>query len=559
MKPTARSRFAAIAIALFLAALLATGCVTTVPEAPPPPKLVVFLVVDGLPQRQVTDYREQLAPDGLRRFLDRGAWFADAHFGYSFTVTCAGHAAMLTGAYPHRSGIIGNEWNDRATGDRVYCASDSEHTYLEGKTPPLAGTSPRNLQVETVGDVLRRAHPAARVIAISGKDRGAIMPAGKAGTAYMYMSDSGRFASSTYYMKSHPAWVKDFNASRPADRYFKASWTPLLPEAAYAHSVPDERPWFAPGGKLPRTIGAGDQPGPGFYGALLPSPFADQLTLDFARAAIAGEGLGQDNVTDILSISLSSHDYINHAWGAESRLSQDHLLRIDRMLEAFFRDLDRIVGKDNYVAVLTADHGFAPAPEYSRTLGRDAGRVNLQQTMARLNAGLVAKFGAGRWVRLWSASGVRLDDAQIAKSGVDRRAVEAEGRNILLAQPGIAAVFTRSELEGSSLPAGMPYLAQVRNTFNRERSADLEVVVKPYWITATRGASTHGSPHPYDTNVPILFWGPGWFGAGKVDARVEVADIASTLARLIGVSVPAASEGTPLPLPARQEGIQRAR
>lgn len=548
MKPT-RPRIAALLFALFLATLFAAGCVTTEPGAPPPPKLVVFLVVDGLPQRQVTDFGDQLAPDGLRRFLDRGAWFSDAHYGHSFTVTCAGHAVMLTGAYPHRTGIIGNEWRDRASGEPVYCASDSEHTYLENKTPHLAGTSPRNLQVETVGDVLRRTHPAARVIAISGKDRGAIMPAGKTGTAYMYMADSGRFASSTYYMKAHPAWVKEFNAAKPADRYFKATWAPLLAEAAYARSVPDERPWFAPGGKLPKTFGSGEQPGAGFYGSLLPSPYADQLSLDFARAAIAGEGLGQDNVTDILAISLSGHDYINHAWGPESRLSQDHLLRLDRMLEAFFRDLDRIVGQDNYVAVLTADHGFSPTPELGKALGRDAGRLNLAQTMAALNAGLVERFGPGRWVRQWSASGILLDDALISKSGADRRAVEAEGRRILLDLPGMAAAFTRSELESSSLPAATPYLPQVRNAYFRGRSADLEVIFKPYWVATSR-ASTHGSPYPYDTHVPILFWGPRWFGAGKMEARVEVADIASTLARLIGVSVPAASEGTPLPLPA---------
>jgi predicted AlkP superfamily pyrophosphatase or phosphodiesterase len=515
---------------------------------------VVFLVADGLPQRQLMDYRDQLAPDGLRRFLDGGAWFADAHFGHSFTVTCAGHAVMLTGAYPHRTGIIGNDWRDRASGERVYCASDAEHTYLLHKTPPLAGTSPRNLQAETVGDVLRRAHPAAKVVAISGKDRGAIMPAGKTGTAYMYMNESGGFASSTYYMKAHPAWVKAFNAAKPADRFFKASWTPLLADAAYARSLPDEQPWYNPGGKLPKLIGEGsERPGPAFYSALLSSPYADQLTLDFARAAIAGEGLGQDNVTDILAVSLSGHDYVNHAWSAESRLSHDHLLQLDRMLEAFFRDLDRIVGLDNYIAVLTADHGFMPAPEYSKTLGRDAGRLNTVQTLEELNAGLAAKYGAGRWARLWSASGVMLDDSLIAKSGVDRRALEAETGRLLLAEPGIAATFTRSDLEGSSLPAGTPFLAQVRNTWHRERSADVEIVLKPWWLVGSRSgsAATHGSPHAYDTHVPILFWGPRWFGAGRVGARVEVADIAPTLARFLSISPPAASEGKPLPLPAR--------
>lgn len=554
MKSNLLRRLAPSFLLALLAALFAAGCALIETAPPPRPKLVVFLVVDGLPQRQVADYRDQLAPDGLRRFLDRGAWFADAHYGHAFTVTGAGHAVMLTGAYPNRTGIIGNDWRDRASGEAVYCTGDATHTYLENKTPPLAGTSPRNLQVETVGDVLRRAHPAAKVIGISGKDRGAILPAGKTGTAYMYMSGSGSFATSTYYMKEHPAWVKAFNSAKPADRYFKARWTPLLAESAYAKSLPDDQPWYNPGGKLPKVLGEGSEnPGPGFYASLLPSPYGDQLTLDFARAAIAGEGLGMDNVTDILAVSLSGHDYINHAWGPESRLSHDHLLHLDRMLEAFLRDLDRIVGADNYLAVLTADHGFMPAPEYSKTLGRDAGRVNLPQLMARLNEGLAAKFGAGRWARLWSASGVILDGTLIAKGGADRRAIEAETRRLLLAEPGVAAAFTRDDILGTKQPANTPFLAQVRKTWHRDLSSDVQVVLKPYWLAESRRtyASTHGSAHAYDTNVPILFWGPRWLGAGRVDGRVEVADIAPTLAQLLAINPPAASEGKRLPLPAR--------
>ena len=180
---------------LCLAALLLAGCAGPVAHqaasASGTPKLVVFLVVDGLPQRQVVAYRDQLAPDGLRRFLDRGAWFADAHYGHAFTVTAAGHATMLTGAYPHRTGIIGNDWRDRATGELEYCTGDTRYTYIGNKTSKLDGTSPKNLMVETVGDVLRRVDPRSKVIAISGKDRGAILPAGKTGTAYMYMSQSG--------------------------------------------------------------------------------------------------------------------------------------------------------------------------------------------------------------------------------------------------------------------------------------------------------------------------------------------------------------------------------
>jgi len=548
MNPALLKRYAAFLLAAFLLA----GCATTERQAAQKPALVVFLAVDGLPQSQVVDYRDQLAPDGFRRFLERGAWFSDARYGHAFTVTGAGHATMLTGAYPHRTGIIGNDWRDRATGEPEYCVGDTAHTYIGHKTQKLDGTSPKNLMVETVGDVLRRADARAKVIAISGKDRGAILPAGKTGVAYMYMDATGQFASTTFYMKEHPAWVTAFHAAKPADRHFKASWSPVLPESAYARSLPDGQAWYNPGGKLPKVLGEGqDNPGPAFYSALLRSPFGDALTLDFARAAIAGEALGQDEVPDILSVSLSTHDYVNHAYGPESRLSHDHVLHLDRLLEAFFRDLDRVVGKDRYIAVLTADHGFMPAPEYSKSLGRNAGRQNIPQLLAGVNAALQQKFGEAKLARAFSASGVLLDNAMIAQKKLDPAAVQNEVRQAVLAEPGVAAAFTRAELENpASLPVGTPFLAQVRKTWNRERSADVQMVIREYWLFESRRtfAATHGSPYAPDFTVPILFYGPRWVAPGRIDTSAEVVDIAPTLARMLQVAVPAASEGRLLPL-----------
>jgi hypothetical protein len=551
MNPTLFKRYAAVLVA----AVLLAGCATAEQTASVKPRLVVFLVVDGLPQRQVVDYRDQLAPDGLRRFLERGAWFSDARYGHAFTVTGAGHATMLTGAYPHRSGIIGNDWRDRVTGEPEYCAGDAAHTYIGHKTQKLDGTSPKNLMVETVGDVLRGADTRAKVIAISGKDRGAILPAGKAGVAYMYMDSTGQFASTTYYMKEHPAWVTAFHAAKPADRHFKASWSPLLPEGAYARSLADGQAWYNAGGKLPKVLGEGDEkPGPAFYSALMRSPYGDAMTLDFARAAIAGEGLGQDEVPDILSVSLSTHDYINHAYGPESRLSHDHLLQLDRLLEAFFRDLDRLVGRERYVAVLTADHGFMPAPEYSKSLGRNAGRQNIPQLLAGVSTALQQKFGEAKLARGFSASGVLLDNAMIAQKKLDPAAVQNEVRRAVLAEPGVAAAFTRAELENpASLPANTPFLAQVRKTWNPDRSADVQMIVKEYWLFESRRtfAATHGSPYAPDYTVPILFYGPRWIAPGRIDTTAEVVDIAPTLAKMLQVAAPAASEGKLLPLPPR--------
>lgn len=541
-------------LALALAALLSACTVpsTTTTTGTPvaaKPRLVVFLVVDGLPQRQVVDYRDQLAPDGFARFLDRGAWFADAHFGQAFTVTGAGHAAMLTGAYPHRTGIIGNEWRNHATGEIDYCTGDSAHTYIGHATRKLDGTSPKNLKVESLGDVLRGANPAAKVIGISGKDRGAILPAGHKGVAYMYQSTTGHFASTTYYMKEHPKWAADFNAANPADKYFHAEWKPLLPDAAYAKSLGDGQKWYRKGGALPKKIGEDvAKPAAPFYAQLLPTPFSDRLTLDFARAAIAGEGLGQDDVPDILVVSLSGHDYVNHAYSAESRLSHDNVLHLDRALQDFFRHLDEKVGRDNYVAVLTADHGFMPAPEQSEALGRKAGKQSGSQTLARLNKALAAKFGEGPFVRYFSGRAAVLDRKIIAARGVAFDVAAEETRKLLLAEPGIEAAYTRAELESKSR-AGQPYFEQIARTWHPELSGDVEFVLKPYWMmTSTSSVATHGSPHPYDTQVPILFYGPAWVKAGRRDGRVEVVDIAPTLAQMLGVPAPAASEGKALPL-----------
>ncbi len=515
------------------------------------PRLLVFFVIDGLPQRQILAYRDQLAADGLARFLERGAWFTQAHYGHAFTVTAAGHATVLSGASPRQHGIIANEWRDALTGAPEYCTGDTGATYIGHKTQPLDGTSPKNLKVQTVGDMLRRADPRAKVIGISGKDRGAILPAGQSGTAYMYMSGTGQFASSTYYMAQHPAWVTAFNARKPADQWFKKEWKPLLPEAAYERSLPDRQPWYGQkAAALPMMMGApaDEAPGPAYYSQLLRSPFADQLTLDFARAAVAGEGLGQDNVPDILSISLSAHDYINHRFSAESRFSHDHLLQLDRMLQDFFRDLDRTVGRDNYVAMLTADHGFMPAPEFTARQGLRSGRIVGSQLLTRINSGLEEEFGAGKWVS-FSGSSLLLNKQLIAQQRVDPDEVAETARELLLEEPGIAAAYTRDELaSGSRFDA--PFFSAAQRAWNAEVSGDVQYIVKPYWMFQSSSAiATHGSPYPYDTNVPILAWGPRWVKPGRVDERVDMVDIAPTVAQWLGVAPPDTAEGKPLPLP----------
>jgi Type I phosphodiesterase / nucleotide pyrophosphatase len=526
------------------------GAVAQAKTQPAPPRLVVFIAVDGLPQRQIEQNRALFGPDGFNRFLLRGTSYTQAYYGHAHTVTGAGHATMLTGAYPQRTGIVGNEWLDPVTGASVYCTEDRDHRYLDpSPTPPNAGTSPKNLLAETVGDVLRGRFPGAKVIGISGKDRGAILPAGHKGTAYMYRTESGRFTSSTYYMPAHPAWVNAFNARRPADALAGAVWRPLLGPEAYIGSVPDGQPWMASAGfgkALPATLTAG----PRLYGDILTSPFGDQITLAFARAAIAGEQLGADRVPDVLAVSLSSHDYIGHAFGPESRLSQDHLLHLDRQLEAFFQHLDATVGAGAYVVALTADHGFADTPEARVQRGETGGRLPVSPAVSALSAAMAQQFGAARLVRGLSAGGVLFDDAAIDAAGLQRGTVYAAAAAFLRELEGVHSAHPLADLTGDASPnADQPHLAAMRLSYHPQRSAQVALAPLEGWIFSSRQVgATHGSPWAYDRHVPILLWGPRWFGqAGPVAAPVEVVDIAPTLARVLQIPVPAQSQGRVLP------------
>lgn len=529
--------------ALLLSLLFAAG----IGAAGPAPALVVVIVIDGTPQEQLVKYRDLYGPGGFKRLLEGGAWFGDAHHGQAITTTAPGHAVILTGTYPYRHGIIDNEWIDRTSLGQVYCTGDPAHTYIGHDTKKLDGTSPANLRVSTVGDELKYSNNGqSKVITVSGKDRGAILLAGKRGTAYMYMDKSGSFASTTFYMKEHPRWHAQYYEGKPQDRWMGQSWPLLLPEAAYARSVVESQPWqrayAGMGSRFPFTLPHADQT-PAYYAALMRSPFGDDAILEFARAAIEGENLGKNpaGVADILGISLSTHDYVNHVFGPESRVSQDHMLRLDRALAAFFQYLERRIGLDNVLIAVTADHGFMNVPEYSAALGLGGARFNDLKMMAELNAHLARRFGPGNHAVRISRATILLDPALIEKKSLNRVEVETEAARFLGSYPGLAAVFTRSQLETGAWP-NQPLALKVQRAWNRDLSGDLYLVLNPNTMMGGN-AATHGSPYNYDTNVPLMFHGRPWIKPGKYPQAVSVADIAPTLAYLLEIRPPSGSEG----------------
>jgi arylsulfatase A-like enzyme len=297
------------------------------------------------------------------------------------------------------------------------------------------------------------------------------------------------------------------------------------------------------GARFPFKLPGSDKP-EAYHTALMRTPFGDEATLEFARAAIEGENLGRNpaGVADILGVSLSTHDYVNHGYGPESRVSQDHLLRVDRALAGFFDYLDQRIGLDNVLIVLTADHGFMNAPEYSAAIGLGGMRLNGPKMITELNAALAERFGVkGNLAVRFSYPTILLDGPLMEKNFINRGEVEAPAQRFLQGFPGVANVFTRAQLEYGALPE-LPLSTAVQRAWNRDLSGDLYVVQAPFSLFGSL-AVTHGSPYAYDTNVPLMLHGKSWVKPGKYPRAAAVADIAPTLSYLLEIRPPAASEG----------------
>ena len=548
--PLARLFFAVMASSLSLSQIAYAQPGGT-PGGKVPPKLVLFLVVDGFPQEQLVRYHDQYVDGGFKLLLDKGGWYGNTHYSHATTYTGVGHATLLSCAHPYKHGVVGNDWIDKATGKRLYSTEDARHKYLDEETPQHSGTSPFNMKVTTVGDELIYANAKSKVIAISGKDRSAIGLAGQFGTAYMHSTLTGRFITSDYDMEDYPAWWKAFYAKKPQDKYFGQTWSLLLPEEAYARSTFDDRPWTTKakglGTRFPHaTSGGATKPDKAYYDAMMWTPSGDLLTLDFVKAVIEGESLGSNpaGVPDILAISWTSHDYVNHLFGPESRQSHDQTLRLDRLFAELFELLDRRIGLQNVLVTLSADHGFMNIPEYSASRRLDAGRIDPDKMIDAVNAALSARFGDGKYITAWWNPNLYVDYRLVDAKKLNRAEVENAAQAFLRSYPGVEAVFTRTQLENGQMP--LTKLAkQVSLAWHQQISGDIVIMNKPNWYLFARPttyASTHGSPWAYDTNVPLAMYGPNWIKAGKYGDS-EVVDLARTIAFILNVRPPNGCEG----------------
>lgn len=507
-----------------------------------PPKLVVAIVVDQMRYDYIERFKDHFCTNGFRLFLDKGASLTFAHYNYVPTVTGPGHATYLSGSTPSMHGIIGNDWYDRKSGKDVNCVQD-ESVDGVGATPGKGRCSPHYFVGDNFADEMRLRFRS-KVVGLSLKDRGAILPAGKKPTgAYWFYPKNGNFITSSYYMDQLPGWVQEFNKRKRAADFVGKTWDRLLDPKAYPYA--DSEAWEenladekAP--TFPHVI-ASSKDG---FDNVTPTPFGNQILAELAQAAIEGEKLGQGPQPDLLTVSFSSCDGVGHKFGPYSHEAQDTMLRLDLQLGQLFSYIDQKIGLSNVVMTLTGDHGVAPAPEFAKAQGIDGQRLNETEFMNELKEHLAEEFGPGKYfgsTKLFSGH-VFLNHATLKKKGLKLEEVTAVIRDFALASGKFQACFSREQiLDGR---AAGPLGQIVYNGYNAERGGDLVLLAKPYWLPGSGKGTTHGSPYAYDTHVPILFFGTP-FKPGVYADDVSVVDIVPTLCAAMQMGEPAGCSGKP--------------
>lgn len=531
------------------------------------PKLAVILVFDQFRGDYLEKWKDLFGEGGFKRLLEEGAWFPNCHYPYADTLTAAGHASLVTGTSPYKHGIVANEWYDRNSGDQVTAVHSERYEPVPApvrdpkSTTKILGASPLRRREESIGDVLYRLTGGkSKIGSLSIKDRAAIlMAAMRAHFVYWFSTSAGGFVTSNYYNDTLHSWVKDFNARKMQDQWFGKDWMRFNSKLDYAKfSGPDdvahEGLGYIQGRTFPHEMKGGlDKVGKKFNEAMTCSPYGNDLLLALAKVAIEAEKMGQGPETDLLSLSFSSNDLVGHCWGPDSQEVLDMTLRTDRIVKDLLDYLDAKVGKGQYLLVMSADHGICPIPEVAKNQGKDAGRVSASSLMTGGEAHLQAKFAKdGKqhiWIEAMSGSWFYLNKATLRKLGLSSSPVEQELADWLTKQKGVQAAFTRTQVEGKGELD--PLAETVRLTFHPDASGDVKVLLKPYHlfsVNLTKSpayATTHGSPHSYDTHVPLLAFGTG-VRPGVHKQRVTPQALTSILAQGLRLPLPSAAEA-PLP------------
>ncbi len=530
-------------IIVFFLAFVTTICCTA--QNIQRPKLVVGIVIDQMRWDFLYRYYDRYADNGgFKKLLSQGFICENTMIPYAPTVTACGHACIYTGSVPAVNGITGNFWWDHKFNRSMYCTEDSSVKTI-GSNTEYGLQSPRNLLTTTIGDELRLAtNFRSKVIGIALKDRGAILPAGhSANAAYWYDMKTGDWITSSYYMNELPPWVKNFNAQKIADKYYKVGWKTMYPLNTYVQSTADEvsfenKPFGADAKGFPYNLSkfAGTN-----YSVIESTPFGNSITAELAKAAIINEQLGADAITDFLAVSFSSTDYVGHSFGPNSVEQEDTYLRLDKDLGVFLNFLDSKVGKDQYLVFLSADHGAAHVPAFAKEHKLPAGNINLQTLYDGLSASLKLKFGKEDLISDVSNYQVSLNLPVIESSSLKINDIKNAVIDYLTKQPGIARAFATDDLFSTTLIATQREM--FANSYYPTRSGQVQMIFQPQWIEGfLNGGTTHGVWNPYDAHIPLLWYGWG-IKPGKTNREVYMTDIAPTITALLHIQMPSGSIG----------------
>ncbi|HOZ52258.1 MAG TPA: alkaline phosphatase family protein [Chitinophagaceae bacterium] len=500
------------------------------------PKLMVGLVIDQMRYDFLYRYYDRYEDGGFKRLMQNGNNCENMFINYLPSYTAPGHTCIFTGSVPALHGIASNDWIDKITGNDVYCTDDASVTSVGG-TQRAGKMSPKNLLVSTITDELRLAtNFKSKTIAISVKDRASILPGGHTANAAYWMDDSnGVFMTSSFYTKELPSWVATFNNKNIAKQYMDQNWATLFPIETYTQSTNDNNAYEG------KFSGETSTNFPHLTSKLKLSdikktPYGNSIVFDFAKEAIVNEKLGLGEITDFLSISCSSPDYIGHQFGPNSIEVEDAYLRLDRDIASFLNYLDDQVGEGNYTLFLTADHGVAHNPQFLKDKKIPAGFSFSSKLRDELNTFLNAKYKSNRLIKQVGENFVWLNHTVADSLKLDESVIKKDILKTLSFHDEIQFAIDMDQIQNAILPTTLKEMAI--NGYNSKRSGDILLLLNPGWFDAyaTTG-TTHGTWNPYDTHIPMLWFGWG-INKGTTKRNVNMTDIAATIATLLHIQMP---------------------
>ncbi len=506
------------------------------------PKLVVGLVIDQMRWDYLYRYYDRYEEGGFKRLLKEGFSCENTFINYTPTYTGAGHAGIYTGSVPAIHGIMGNSWYSRKLKRNIYCTSDSTVTGV-GTTAASGKMSPVNMWASSITDELRLAtNFKSKTIAISLKDRGAILPGGHtANAAYWFDNVSGGWISSSFYIKELPEWVKQFNARNLPLQYLSQNWNTLYNISTYTQSISDSNNYESKlGGRSLSFPHITSDLTKNKYEVFRYMPASNTYSFEFAKKAIESEQLGRRGVADFLALSLSQPDYAGHGFAPQSVEMEDTYLRLDRDLAAFLKYLDLAVGKNNYLLFLTADHGAAINPVYAADMGMQAGIFKESIIKKELDSLLENEFKVKGIVERWVNYQVYLNREIISKEKLNRTEIVSFIKERLKKEQGILYVVDLQQLETAQVQRNIKTM--LLNGFNETHSGDIQYILKPQWFENWNLGTNHGAWNPYDSHIPLIFM--GWnISPGRSYREIYMQDIAPTVAALLKIQMPNGSVG----------------